>query len=71
MPRISDAEVLLNSALNDLVKDWEIARADWRDQARERFEEDFVAELSSASRGAVRSMTEVTHLLRRVVRECR
>lgn len=70
MPRISHAEVTLMSALNDLQRDWDIARADWRDQAKEQFAEEYIEELQAGGRAAVRAMTEVTLLLRKVVREC-
>lgn len=70
MPRISHTEVTLQSALNDLQRDWEIARADWRDRAKERFAEEYIEELSVGGRAAVRAMTEVTLLLQKVVREC-
>jgi hypothetical protein len=56
--------------MNDLIRDWEIAGAEWRDHARKAFEEDFIEEVLSGGRAAVRSMVEITQLLRRVVREC-
>ena len=70
MPRISNSEVTLTSALNDLQRDWDIASSDWHDQARKQFEEDYLEEIHSAGRAAVRSMGELTLLLRRIVREC-
>jgi hypothetical protein len=70
MPRISQSETILLGALDDLKRDWQIARLDWRDQARDQFEADYLRELESAAVAAVRSMTELTLLMRRVVREC-
>jgi len=70
MPRISQSETMLLGGLDDLKRDWQIARFDWRDQAREQFEEDYIRELRSAAVAAVRSMTELTLLMKRVVREC-
>ena len=70
MPRISQAEQMLMSALNDLETDWKIAKAEWRDQARLRFEEDFLDEILPAGRMAANAIAELSLLLRRVVREC-
>jgi hypothetical protein len=70
MPRISHTEAVLTGVLNDLLRNWQIASTDWRDHAREEFEKIFIEEFVSAGRAAVRSMTEQTLLLRRVVREC-
>ena len=70
MPRISQPEQMLLSALNDLEKDWQIAISDWRDQAKQNFEKAYVNELQPAGRTAATAMTELTLLLRRVVREC-
>ena len=70
MPRISHAEGVLMGVLNDLARDWQITQEDWRDHARERFEKDFIDELLPAGRAAVRAMTQLTVLMRRVVREC-
>ena len=70
MPRISQSETIILGALDDLKRDWQIACLDWRDQAREQFEADFIRELEPAAVAAVRSMTELTLLMRRVVREC-
>ena len=70
MPRISQSETIILGALDDLKRDWNIACLDWRDQAREQFEAEFLRELESAAVGAVRSMSELTLLMRRVVREC-
>ena len=70
MPRISQSETIVLGALDDLKRDWQIARLDWRDQARDQFEADYLRELESAAVAAVRSMTELTLLMRRVVREC-
>ncbi len=71
MPRISQAEQMLMGALNDLERDWQIAGADWHDDARLHFEEDFIAEIQPAGRIATGSISELTLLLRRVVRECK
>jgi len=70
MPRISQSETIILGAVDDLKRDWHIACLDWRDQAREQFEADFIRELEPAAAAAVRSMTELTLLMRRVVREC-
>ena len=70
MPRISHSGAVLTGVLNDLLRDWRIASTDWRDHAREEFEKNFVEEFVSAGRAAVRSMTELTLLLRRDAREC-
>jgi hypothetical protein len=70
MPRISHAEQMLMGALNDLERDWQFARIEWRDQARENFEKDFLNELQPAGRIAANTMGELTQLMKRVVREC-
>ena len=70
MPRISQAEQMLMGALNDLERDWQIAGADWHDDARLHFQEDYVVELQKAGRIATSSISELTLLMRRVVREC-
>jgi hypothetical protein len=70
MPRISHPEQMLLGALNDLERDWQIATSDWRDRAREHFENEYVGELQPTGRTAATAMTELTLLLRRVVREC-
>lgn len=71
MPRISNPEQMLTTALNDLVRDWEITVGDWQDQARTQFENEIVDPVVRDGRAAVRAMTEISQLLRRVVRECR
>ncbi len=71
MPRISQAEQMLMGALNDLERDWQIAGAEWHDDARLHFAEDFIDEIQPAGRTAVGSMAELTLLMRRVVRECK
>jgi hypothetical protein len=70
MPRISHPESMLTTVLNDLLRDWDIAKSDWRDRAREQFEKEFIEEFVRAGRASVRGMQELTLLLRRVVREC-
>lgn len=70
MPRVSNGEGMLVGALNDLRRDWDIARSEWHDQAREQFEKEFIEILHMEGKAAVRAMTELSLLLRRVVREC-
>ncbi len=71
MPRISQAEQMLMSAINDLERDWQIAGGEWYDDARQHFEEDCINELMPAGRIAAGSISELTLLMRRVVRECK
>ena len=70
MPRNSQPELMLTEALNELEDDWIIARAEWRDEARVHFEEEFIEEIRSEVRLAAGAMAEVTLLLKRVVQEC-
>ena len=70
MPRISHGEGILTVALNDLERDWAIAGADWRDRARQQFEEEIVGQMVPAGRAAARTMSELTRLLLRVVKDC-
>ena len=70
MPRVSQIEQMLMGALNELEKDWQIARLDWRDEARRHFEEDFIKAFGPAVRMAATSSSSLTTLLKRVVREC-
>ncbi len=70
MPRISHPEQMILATLNDLERDWQIARENWRDQARQHFEEDFMSEIQPTGRIAATAISELTQLLRRVVREC-
>jgi hypothetical protein len=70
MARLSQAETVLQGALDDLKRDWEITRLEWRDDAREHFEKDYLHEILRGGRGAVRAMMELTHLMKRVIREC-
>lgn len=70
MPRLSQPEVMVTEALNDLENDWVVACADWRDDARRRFEEDFLEPIRPAVRTASGALAELTQLLRQVVREC-
>ena len=70
MFRISQPEQLLTEAMNDLENDWKIARMNWRDTARENFEKDFLEEIRPELRTAASACLELTHLLRRAVREC-
>jgi hypothetical protein len=70
MPRISQGETILLGAIDDLLRDWAIAGTDWRDDARKQFEDEFIEEFVPAGRNAARVMTELTLLMRRVVREC-
>ena len=71
MPRVSQAEQMLMGALNDLERDWQIAGAEWHDDARLHFAEDFIEEIQMSGRIAVGSMGELTLLMRRVARECK
>ena len=71
MPRISQAEQMLMSALNDLERDWQIAGTEWHDDARLHFDEDYIQEILPAGRIAAGSLSELTLLMRRVVRECK
>jgi hypothetical protein len=61
---------MLTEALNELWDDWKAARAEWRDDARESFEADFMEEIGSSVRLAVDALSELTQLMKRVVREC-
>jgi hypothetical protein len=61
---------MLNTALNDLKRSWDRAGEDWRDQAREEFGVEVLDEILPTGRAAVRAMSEITQLLKRVVREC-
>jgi len=70
MPRISQGELILQGALDDLKRDWQIACTGWHDKARQDFEKEFIDEVLPAGNAAVRAMTEMTLLMRRVVREC-
>ena len=70
MPRISQPEQMLMSALNDLERDWQIAGTEWHDDARLHFEQDFIRDIMPAGRIAATSISELTLLMRRVVREC-
>ncbi|MEN8150050.1 MAG: hypothetical protein ABFS86_09515 [Planctomycetota bacterium] len=70
MPRINQGELILQGALDDLKRDWQIAAAGWHDKAREDFQREFMDEFLPAGGAAVRAMTELTLLMRRVVREC-
>lgn len=70
MPRISQVEQMLMGALNDLDKDWQAARVNWRDEARRHFEDDFIREIGPAVRMASTSASSLTTLLKRVVKEC-
>ena len=70
MPRVSHGESMLTSVLNDLLRDWQITGSDWHDEARAQFEKEYIDEFVPGGRAAVRAMTELTLLLRRVVREC-
>ena len=71
MPRISQAEQMLMGGLNDLERDWQIAGGEWYDEARLHFEEDFINEIMPAGRIAATSISELTQLMRKVVRECK
>ena len=42
MPRLSQPETMMMEALHDLERDWEIARTNWLDSARQNFEKDFL-----------------------------
>ena len=70
MPRVNQGELILQGALDDLKRDWMITGSGWRDKARQDFEKEFIDEMLTAGTGAVRAMTELTLLMRRVVREC-
>ncbi len=70
MPRISSGEAMLTGALNDLRRDWEMVRSDWRDKARMQFEKEYIEQILPDGLIAARAMAELTLLLRKVVREC-
>ncbi|MCU0726319.1 MAG: hypothetical protein MUE73_11085 [Planctomycetes bacterium] len=70
MPRISQPELMLTEAHNELQDDWRTARAEWLDSARASFDEEVMEEIGSAVRLAVDALSELTQLMKRVVREC-
>jgi len=70
MPRLSQSETMLLGAIDDLRRDWLIAAASWNDRARQQFEKEFIDVFLPAAGSAVSAMSELTLLLRRVVREC-
>ncbi len=70
MPRISQPETMLTDALIELEDDWKIARAEWNDEARDRFETDFLEPIRPVLRRSVSALTELTLLYRRVIQEC-
>ena len=70
MPRFSQADLMMLEALNELEHDWGAVRVDWRDKARDAFEEEFLAEMMPAVRTAATAVAELTLLMKRVVREC-
>jgi hypothetical protein len=70
MPRISQPELMLMEAHNELQDDWRTARAEWLDSARASFDEEVMEEIGSAIRLALDALSELTQLMKRVVREC-
>jgi hypothetical protein len=68
--RVSHSEMVLSSARSDLEKAWNASGIAWNDEARTKFEKDFMEPFLVASRTSIGAMTELSNLLKRVVRQC-
>jgi hypothetical protein len=70
MSRIGHHEIVLEAAIKDLQRDWAVTAENWRDAAREEFEEVYLGQLVAAAKAAAGAMGEVSRLLDQAVREC-
>jgi len=70
MPRVSHDEVILAKALHDLEREWSIACLYWKDEARRRFEKEFLDELIPDVRRAADAISRTNQILHRAVKEC-
>ena len=61
---------ILTKALRDLLDHWEETAPYWRDEARERFERDFINEIAPAVRAAFGAVQEIENQIRRIRKEC-
>lgn len=61
---------VLSGALKDLDTNWELAATKWKDEARERFDKEYLKDLRTAVRTASNAMAQIELLLDQVRREC-
>ncbi len=70
---MSDAgsnDAILAGALKDLRKHWEESGWSWRDAARDRFDKEFLQDLTAAVLSASNAVGQIEALLRQVRKEC-
>ena len=70
MSRIGHHEIGLEAAVKDLQRDWAATAENWRDVARQEFEEAYLGQLIVAAKAAAGSRGGVSRLLDQAVREC-
>jgi len=61
---------VLSGTLKDLQTRWEVTGAQWRDEARAKFDKEFLEGLRIAVRLAANAMSQIEVLLDQVRREC-
>ena len=66
----SNAEAILARALSDMLKSWDQTAWVWRDRAREDFQKQYIEELKPPIKAAIKTMSAVSELLRKTIREC-
>ncbi len=68
--QLSDSEAQLGEALKTLEERWAGTASDWQDVSRAEFEQEHLEEMRRICKAAQRGMTNISELLRRVMREC-
>ena len=68
--RLSDTEMMLGRAADELEQHWQNTAGSWRDKARDDFEHDHLEDLGIAVKRAQQAMKNINQLLREVIREC-
>jgi hypothetical protein len=67
---LSHPEERLGQALKELVRQWAETSQYWKDGARQKFQKNFIDELSILSRGAIGSMAEIQRFLGQILQDC-
>ncbi len=71
MAGLGNNEVVLSTAVKDVLRHWDHAAEGWKDQARREFERDYIEALIPTAKGAVTAMTQIRILLQKAMSQCR
>jgi hypothetical protein len=67
---LSDSAAQMGETLKALEERWQSTGAEWQDVSRADFEKEHLDEIRRVGKAGQRGMSNVSELLRRVIREC-